>query len=188
MKLPVHVAVYLQIEGLRDTKAPPAHQSIIPLTQNQYASSLKMLMPHHVENGGVYEPVIKDLREEAIGKISSEERKEIEEKFARIDSDGDGSVTLKEIREFYEKLIHSKKKNLLEKAKLIIDKKPGDKDRIEKMYERASSSLDNLVEISIKTFMKLDTDASNTIEFDEFLAHEAKILMAKKLKGKEIEL
>lgn len=177
--------VQLKIVALKDITDPS--QKEIILEQNQFASTLSMLMPTSLIENHSYEVVFKIKREDQEKNLSKQERQDIEAKFTSIDQDGDGLVSINEIRNYYTNIAEASKKILKEKAILISEIKPVESHRVNNLIDQASHSLDRMVEITYQSFIKTDNDLSRKIDFLEFLNYEARMILARKMKGNDFE-
>mmetsp|Transcript_6445 Transcript_6445/g.9385 ORF Transcript_6445/g.9385 Transcript_6445/m.9385 type:complete len:222 (-) Transcript_6445:2676-3341(-) len=180
LNIPLHISIYTKILSLVHVH----NGKEIELTENEHAKSLQMLKADELVDGGEYKINVKDMRREAINSLSEDEQQLIKEKFNLIDIDHSGQIDLDEVKAYYKKESDAKKNELLSKAEMIIEKKPEEKIRIMGMYQKAADSLDHMVDVSIRAFMKQDVDNDNQISYDEFLLHEAKLTASRKAKQK----
>jgi len=128
----------------------------------------------------LYHVLISDVRMASVGDLTPEEMEEIRKEFDMMDKDKNGTISLSEVKYFYKNEMDLNVRIARKVADQKIEKRLIFKDRYEKEFQNETEFYESVMESNIAHFMERDVDNNMQVSWEEFLAHQAKVVISKR--------
>lgn len=167
--------LFLKIIGLKNS-----NNNVIYYFQQDPNSGSPILEKQYLKENIIYDVIVKDTRDEDLSQLTEDDMRVILDKFKIMDRDGSGDIDFDEVKIYYTDLENRKLKVHLDMLDKILKDNPSRIEEIDYRKKEATILCEQLIEQHIKSFRDMDVDQSGSIDLDEFIRHEGRILLARK--------